>query len=180
MDEGLLIAHGGGWAGFNTFNIVDLENNNAVVQLCNRSGIRRGELVFRIYDILHGKKVEIPKMPVGEYLLRESQTQNIEAIVDLYHVLKEEHFDEYQFGEGELNLLGYRMIGQGRIGDAIKVFKLNISEYPESWNVYDSMGEAYMLNREFDKSRENYQKSLELNPDNNNAAEKLKELGSVD
>jgi CubicO group peptidase (beta-lactamase class C family) len=175
-EYGLVVAHGGGWVGFRTFNLIDLEHKNAVVQLCNTPGVGRGNLAFAIYDILHGKEVEMPKRPIGITLLYELQVKNMEQAIKLYYELKEEKSDEYIFAEDELNLLGYRLINQERIQDAIEIFKLNVKEYPDAWNVYDSLGEAYMLNEEFEKSRENYLKSLELNPDNDNARRMLERL----
>jgi len=52
-ERGDFVAHGGGWVGFSTFIVRDYQNGNAVVQLCNRPGIRRGELAFSIYELLH-------------------------------------------------------------------------------------------------------------------------------
>jgi len=176
MENGLVVAHGGGWVGFRTFNLVDLENKNAVVQLCNTPGVGQGNIVFSIYDILHGKEVEMPKKSIGVTLLQELQEKNIEEAIMIYYKLKEKEPEEYNFAEDELNLLAYQLINQERISDAIEIFKLNVKEYPDAWNVYDSLGEAYMLNEEFDKSKENYLKSLELNPDNDNARRMLERL----
>jgi tetratricopeptide (TPR) repeat protein len=53
---------------------------------------------------------------------------------------------------------------------------LNVEDYPQSFNVYDSLGEAYMVNKEEELAIKNYQKSLELNPNNTNGAEMLKKL----
>ena len=55
---------------------------------------------------------------------------------------------------------------------------MNVKMYPNSSNVYDSLGEAYMDSRQKQLSIENYKKSLEKDPTNNNAKEKLKELES--
>ena len=71
---------------------------------------------------------------------------------------------------------GYKLLGEGKVDQAIAVFQLAAAEHPESYNVYDSLGEAYMVGGQVDAAIENYAKSLELNPDNANAAEKLKEL----
>ena len=46
--------------------------------------------------------------------------------------------------------------------------KLNVEFYPNAWNVYDSLAEAYMTNGEKDLAIANYKKSLELNPQNAN------------
>ena len=64
------------------------------------------------------------------------------------------------------------------IKEAIEIFKLNTEAYPESANVYDSLGEGYAADRNIELAIENYQKSLDLNPDNENAKEMLKRLKS--
>ena len=58
----------------------------------------------------------------------------------------------------------------------IAVFRRNVAEFPKSSNVYDSLGEAYMKAGQKSHAIENYQRSLELDPKNKNAGEKLKEL----
>jgi Flp pilus assembly protein TadD len=67
-------------------------------------------------------------------------------------------------------------LGQGDTKDAIQVFQMNVQEYPKSWNCYDSLGEAYMKAGQKDLAIQNYNKSLELNPNNTNGAEMLKKL----
>jgi len=62
------------------------------------------------------------------------------------------------------------------VDDAITIFKLNVAGYPESFNVYDSLGEAYMEKGEKELAIKYYEKSIELNPDNEGGKEKLKEL----
>ena len=63
-----------------------------------------------------------------------------------------------------------------RFKDAIEIFKLSVQVYPQSYNTYDSLAEAYMDNGDTDLAIQNYQKSLRLNPGNTNAIEKLKKL----
>ncbi len=48
--------------------------------------------------------------------------------------------------------------------------------FPSSWNGYDSLGEAYMKAGQKQLAIESYKKSLELNPGDDEAKEKLKEL----
>ena len=40
--------------------------------------------------------------------------------------------------------MGYRLMGTGKLKDAIEIFRLNVELYPESANAYESLGEAYM------------------------------------
>ena len=84
---------------------------------------------------------------------------------------------EYNFSEREINLLGYDVLGQGKPKDAIRIFELNVENYPKSPNVYDSLAEAYMKAGNNDRAIANYRKSLELNPGNKNATEMLAKLG---
>ena len=79
--------------------------------------------------------------------------------------------------ENRLNNLGYGLLQQKKLPEAIALFKLNVEFYPNAWNVYDSLAEAYMANGEKDLAIANYKKSLELNPQNANGREMLKKLG---
>ncbi len=52
-ERGTFIAHSGAWLGYRSFFLRDYKNGNTVIQLCNTVGIRRGQLGFPIYEILH-------------------------------------------------------------------------------------------------------------------------------
>jgi Tfp pilus assembly protein PilF len=58
----------------------------------------------------------------------------------------------------------------------LKIFQLNTELYPDGFNTFDSYGECLLLLHKKDEAKIAYKKSLELNPKNNNALEKLKEL----
>jgi len=78
--------------------------------------------------------------------------------------------------ENQMNRLGYDLMSALRVKYAIEVFKQNVEDYPQSSNVYDSLGEAYMNIGEKDLAIKNYQRSLELDPKNTGAVEALKKL----
>lgn len=80
------------------------------------------------------------------------------------------------FSEERLNSMGYQLLGKGDVANAIRVFKLNVAAYPESFNVYDSLGEAYLKEGDNENGIWNYKKSLELNPDNDNARQVLSQM----
>jgi pimeloyl-ACP methyl ester carboxylesterase len=84
--------------------------------------------------------------------------------------------NDVRISENTINQLGYRYLLQGKIKEAVELFKLNILFYPDSWNVYDSLAEAYMTDGNKELAVKNYEKSLELNPENSNAVEMLKKL----
>jgi hypothetical protein len=105
-------------------------------------------------------------------------SQGIDAVVKRYQELKQNGFEGCYVNEGQLNMLGYKMLNNDRTSDAIAIFKLNVDAYPESANVYDSLGEAYMNNGDKKLAIANYEKSLQLNPENTNASEMLNKLKS--
>ncbi len=82
------------------------------------------------------------------------------------------------FPENGVNGLGYQLLRAKRLEDAIRIFQLNVEWYPESWNVYDSLGEAYLAQGDRNLSIKNYRRSVELNPANSAGAQKLKDLES--
>lgn len=80
------------------------------------------------------------------------------------------------FRESTLNALGYELLDADRGADALAVYQLNVEAYPESADVYDSLGEGYMRSGDVQRAIENYECSLALNPDNDNAAAMLGKL----
>jgi CubicO group peptidase (beta-lactamase class C family) len=79
--------------------------------------------------------------------------------------------------EDQMNGLGYELLySWKRVNDAIEVFKLNVGDHPQSSNVYDSLGEAYAVNGDKDLAVKNYERSVELNPNNTGGIEALKKL----
>jgi tetratricopeptide (TPR) repeat protein len=82
----------------------------------------------------------------------------------------------YDFGEGSLNGLGYEALNAGDAAGAVRIFSVNKDLFPESGNTWDSLGEAYLESGDRAKAREAYTKSLELDPENENARAVLRTL----
>lgn len=76
--------------------------------------------------------------------------------------------------EGDLNGLGYQLLGGGAPEAAMAVFTLNAEAYPNSWNVWDSLAESHMVAGNAAKAIEFYERSIELNPANTNAVEQIR------
>jgi hypothetical protein len=72
--------------------------------------------------------------------------------------------------EADINLLGYRLLGQGRTDEAIALFRQNTKDHPNSWNVYDSLGEALAGKGDVKGARANYEKALSMAPDDQQRA----------
>jgi tetratricopeptide (TPR) repeat protein len=60
--------------------------------------------------------------------------------------------------------------------DAIRIFQKNVQGFPDSSNVYDSLGEAYAAAGKKELAIENYEKSVKMDPKNQNGVERLKKL----
>lgn len=78
--------------------------------------------------------------------------------------------------EREINGWGYKLIQQNRMADALEIFKLNVFLHPESSNTYDSLAETYAELGNKDLAIQNYERALQLDPQNANAAQQLKRL----
>ena len=83
-----------------------------------------------------------------------------------------------RLNEWMINDLGYRYLNKENLQIAKILFQANCEFYPGSFNVYDSMGEYYLKSGDIEKATEFYQKSLELNPQNDNARHMLQQIES--
>jgi tetratricopeptide (TPR) repeat protein len=117
--------------------------------------------------------MDVKETSLSEVLSQTLTEKGIEATLSQYRAMKGKGLEKVYSGEGELNSLGYRLLRKQQVREAIEVFKLNVEAYPNSANVYDSLAEAYMANGDKDLALENYKRSLQLNPQNANAAQKL-------
>ncbi|HEV3470306.1 MAG TPA: serine hydrolase [Pyrinomonadaceae bacterium] len=170
------VGHGGGINGFNTLIVRQPETKNLVVLLNNTGGAPLDHISRNIARILAGLPVEPPRQSVALALAKTAFERGAAEAVKQYRELKATQADKFDFSEGELNTLGYQLLGAGRVGDAVEIFKLNVEAYPGAFNTYDSLGEAYAVQGEKELAIKNYRRSLELNPQNTNAVERLKKL----
>jgi CubicO group peptidase (beta-lactamase class C family) len=170
------LSHGGGINGFNTVIVRLIDNKHLIVLLNNTGGAKLDQMSSAIAAILYDKPYSLPKKSIAELLVKTISDRGIEQAVRQYRELKAKQAGAYDYSEPELNMLGYRLLSMNKVKEAIEIFKLNIEAYPQSSNVYDSLGEAYMVNGDKELAIKNYQRSLELNPQNTNAVEMLKKL----
>ncbi|MEJ2636952.1 MAG: alpha/beta hydrolase-fold protein [Calditrichia bacterium] len=108
----------------------------------------------------------------------ETLQKGLHAVAAHYKNLSEKYGYHVQVPEAVLNGIGYREMNKGNMEAALEAFRMNAENYPESANVYDSIGEFYLKNGNREKAIDNYRRSLELNPQNANALKVLKQLES--
>jgi CubicO group peptidase (beta-lactamase class C family) len=121
-------------------------------------------------------KYESYKSP-RRMLLKNIQTKGAEAALLEYRTWRKGRAADELLNEQQMNRFGYELLYPlRRPKDAIDVFKLNVEDYPQSSNTYDSLGEAYMVDGNKDLAIKNYERSIELNPKNTDGIERLKKL----
>jgi glyoxylase-like metal-dependent hydrolase (beta-lactamase superfamily II) len=113
-----------------------------------------------------------------EEILTEKGIQGIEVAKSKLQELKKRP-DKYFISEGQFNDLGYRFLQKNILPFAITVFRMNVETFPDSYNVYDSLAEAYLMNGDKYLTILHYKKSLELNPQNENARSRLERMDEL-
>jgi CubicO group peptidase (beta-lactamase class C family) len=169
-----IIWHNGGTGGYMSFMGFLKGGKKGVVVLTNSSSMPDDIGIH----LLNPKSALItPKPSIATKISQVIARDGADAAAIAYADLNSNHADEIDFSESQLNGLGYRYLSKGRLEEAIAVFRLNVEAFPDSWNAFDSYGEALLKNNENEKAIENYRKSIELNPENHAGIEVLKGLG---
>ena len=117
-----------------------------------------------------------PKKSIAEPLTHTIMEKGVPAAIEQYHELKKTQLDSYNFGEYELNMLGYQLLWRDMNEAAIEMHKMNTQAYPDSANPYDSLGDAYEASGEVALAIQSYEKALERDPKMPSAIEGLKRL----
>ena len=120
------------------------------------------------------KSLEDDYLLAGEKINQDFLKLEISLAEQNYLNIKKNHPD-WNF-EYRLNAIGYTLMSYSRLNDAIKVFQLNVKENPKSGGAFDSLAESYFNHNQLEIARKNYEKSLELSPDNANAKEMLEKI----
>jgi len=100
-------------------------------------------------------------------------TDKSAAIAKTEHSLQQAMLNEV-IDEERINMLGYEyLVNEKNIDMAIIIFSFNTQAFPGSFNAFDSLGEAYLAQGDNKLARQNYKKSLQLNPNNARAKKML-------
>ena len=167
--------HGGADEGFQAQLVMFLEGGQgAAVMADSDNGIQVANLLIGSIAKEYAWKKDPFPLSANETVTLVENARGTKAALEEYASLKSTRPSEID--ENTLNILGYELLRADRIDDAILVFKRNVEEYPKSWNPYDSLGEGYMRAGKKELAVQNYEKSVELNPKNQNGVNMLKKL----
>jgi CubicO group peptidase (beta-lactamase class C family) len=175
--NGKIVSHGGGFGGFRAYIERQLNKNRTIIFMSNTgNALPTKDIIAGLRSILDFGSFDYPKIPISIAMQRLISEKGLQEALDQYEQLKLKSPDKYDFNEEELNKLGYHLLRLQKNTEAIAVFQLNVQAYPESANTYDSLGEAHMLNGDWEAALENYKRSLELDPDNSNARAMIQKI----
>lgn len=163
----------GGTFGFGSYIEMYPELDYGVILLANRNGTTQDDMqkiAENLLNALYGQpsidalKTELEKTHFADVDASVRSTQQSHPRMHLT--------DEY------VNVWAYGLLKTGRTMEAIALFAYNNRKWPEDWNTWDSLGEAYATKGDKVRAIELYRRSLELNPQNDNGREQLKKLGA--
>jgi CubicO group peptidase (beta-lactamase class C family) len=167
--------HNGADEGFQALLTMNSETGKGLAIMADSDdGIAVANCVLRrvAQEYAWNYKFEGP-LPAMGILVR---ARGVQAALDHYAEMKRTGELQGERAEAALNELGYSLLYSRREQDAITVFQRNVQEFPQSSNAYDSLGEAYAKVGKKDLAIANYEKSLQLDPMNQNAVQGLKKL----
>lgn len=122
--------------------------------------------------IYNYKKLEKNEKIPSEYL---KNTEYSKALQGYLAIQKKDSLDS-AIKESNFNSFGYKELRNKNFEKAIQIFSINVALYPNSSNVYDSLGEAYMKSGDTINAINNYKKSLALDSENKRAKRNIKRL----
>jgi CubicO group peptidase (beta-lactamase class C family) len=183
---GKIVYHSGAATGLSCVLLRNISKHQTII-LFDNTHYNAHEIAFNALSVLNGKLVPYPKKSIAKIYARVLLGDGPDAARDTLNVLKKDSL-HYLLSEDEMNSLGYDFLGgtnnpnpyhfpeEHKYLEAVKTFKLNIQLFPNSWNVYDSYGEALLIIGQKEEAIKMYNKSIELNPKNEGGKKALEKL----
>ena len=169
-----VVQHTGSVPGYQSMLVRSLSDRVTIIILDNAwRGATVVSMARDIADLVHGKRVALPKRSVADALGPVLFRDGLEAMRAEYARLRAKDYDK---SESALNGFGYTLLRKGGIEAAIQVFRWNTEANAASTNVHDSLGEALLASGDREGARASYARVLALAPGNRHAAEALEGL----
>ena len=176
-DTNKIVQHDGGFAGFRSYIERQENRHNTIIFISNVRHSLIGDIREGIDNILNSKPYSVPKISGANWIMGMSKETGMkQAILNYTSLEKTVDSSQYYFSERECNSLAYYLLRANKTDDAIQFFKFNTEKFPNSSNVFDSMGEAYLKAGDKTNALASYKNALELDPGNSNVAEIIKKL----
>lgn len=150
-------------------------DDGAVIVILNNfwQGATVVEMGRTLFAVAHGAPALSPKRLLGDLLTPIAARGGVDAMEIAFRSAPTEGPDAYDVSEGALNSLGYSLFRKGFKDPALRVFEWNVAAHPQSANVHDSLGEAYLGAGRRDDARRSYENALRLDPSSTSAKSAL-------
>jgi CubicO group peptidase (beta-lactamase class C family) len=164
----------GGMPGISTMNMINMDEERAIIVLSNTRHTRTVEIAKNLERIFEGLEPFEVKVSLALLMAGYIDENGYSEAAEYGKKLAEENKAEVT--ENDINIAGYEFLQGGNIDAALEYFKLNTMLFPDSWNAFDSLAEGYALKGEKDLAVKFYRKSIQMNPENENGKNALKRL----
>ncbi|NND71515.1 MAG: serine hydrolase [Rhodothermales bacterium] len=175
-----VVGHGAAAAGWHSnFAVLPARGQGIVILTNSSSGGNVTTLVRCSWyqAIIGAMPAGACKTDIAARIVKPLMDEGVEEAIRQFRSLVS-RTGEYNVDEWQLNGLGYDLLASGRIDDAVRIFEVNVEFFTSHANPHDSLAEAYMLQGNTEGARTHFQRSLEIDPSNDNARDKLLKLGS--
>lgn len=172
-----VVGHGGGWVGFRSEIVREIEKGDMTIILSTGSRARFRQIRKAVANIVHGRRYEIPGPPTAWTVGGALREGGIEAAVERYQALRAAHSKSNDYYEYRLYDLAAYCLERGRIETAVTLLKLDVESFPDRSRVYNALGNAYVRARMISLAEDCFRTSLSLDPaDWNEAHRRLEEI----
>lgn len=168
--------HGGLLQGYHSYLLRRLPQKQVVILLDNFHNSQIQTIKNRIWSALEDEEIREVKPKLSYLLFDACKGDSFIPTIDSIANNTSAFEAQFLLEEFDINTVGYRLMEADRHAEAYALFEFNRKRYPESWNVYDSMGELQLKQGNFQEAERLYRKSLELNPDNTSAENALEKM----
>jgi CubicO group peptidase (beta-lactamase class C family) len=177
--EGKIVFHDGLITGLTSIFLYNVTKNQSIILLSN-SGSSIFPISKAVLNLINDKPYTMPVQNLSRIygsLVENGSKEKANELIQGY--LKKP--DSYDVSERDFNRLGYQFLRVQKCENALQVFDSAMLIFPNSWNVFDSYGEALHQCGKKEEAIKMYQKSIGLNPENENGKQMLlkieKEMG---
>ncbi|MEI6047983.1 MAG: serine hydrolase domain-containing protein [Bacteroidota bacterium] len=168
-DSIIVADHSGSINGFGSYMARILSDSSLVVVLKNQRTDTYIDPAFapdignQIISILYGGKIDLPKKSIARHIASLIGTQSIDSAISEYHRVEKNDPGNYLMDESELNRLGIELYFKFKMTDeALKIFEVNMIQFPKSYNTFDSYAYILMQKGDYEASITFYKKGLEV------------------
>ena len=133
--------HGGMIKGYHTFILRRIPSKQLIVLLDNSYSQEIQDIKNRIWSALIKEPIKDVKPKLSNLLFDACANNELKKSVNAIKSNLDTYENTYIFEEYDINTVGYRLLDIERYEEAEIILRFNLERYPDSWNVYDSMGD---------------------------------------